>query len=147
MAQSIVQKAKSEVLAAQISGLDSKDEDGGRDLISLLLKANMAAQLKAEERLSDKEVMNLVTTFMTQGPETQTHLREEVMAVLDERPSLDTLNSLRYMDLFTGQDIAIPLGIPVIGRDKKVMTSIDVKKGTAIFARQYFRRELKANEY
>ncbi|WVQ72763.1 hypothetical protein IAR50_002323 [Cryptococcus sp. DSM 104548] len=163
----IIQEKKSEITATREKDLE-KNVDLGKDLLSILIKANMAPDLKPEDRLNDQEVLDQITTFMFAGnettstavtwclyqlskqPEVQERLREEVMAIPDERPSLDTLHSLRYMDIFVreilrlyapvptgirkaGQDIVIPLGAPVIGRDGQIMTSVELSKGTAIY--------------
>ncbi|ODO08024.1 hypothetical protein I350_03607 [Cryptococcus amylolentus CBS 6273] len=163
----IIQDKKGEIMATHEKDLE-KNVDLGKDLLSILIKANMAADLKPEDRLTDQEVLDQITTFMFAGnettstavtwclyqfakkPEVQERLREEVLAVADERPSLDTLHSLKYMDIVVrevlrlyapvptgirkaGQDIVIPLGTPVIGRDQQIITSVEVSKGTAIF--------------
>lgn len=121
--QKIVEDKKREVMSAHSEGLE-KREDIGNDLLSILsqsssfrfshtpqsnvqaVKANMASDVKPEQKLSDEEVLDQITTFMlagnetsstaltwilyslTQHPECQERLREEVLAVADDRPSL-----------------------------------------------------------
>lgn len=121
--QKIVEDKKREVMSAHSEGLE-KREDIGNDLLSILsqsssfrfshtpqsnvqaVKANMASDVKPEQKLSDEEVLDQITTFMlagnetsstaltwilyslTQHPECQDRLREEVLAVADDRPSL-----------------------------------------------------------
>jgi cytochrome P450 len=101
----IVERAK-RAIEAEYSGGFAKNTDMGKDLLSLLMKANMAPDLRADQRLSDDEVLAQITTFMLAGSETtsvsaswalwrlvlnpdiQQRLREEVRAVSDDRPSL-----------------------------------------------------------
>lgn len=121
--QKIVEDKKREVMSAHSEGLE-KREGIGDDLLSILsqslsfrfsharqsnvqaVKANMASDVKPEQKLSDEEVLDQITTFMlagnetsstaltwilyslTQHPECQKRLREEVLAVADDRPSL-----------------------------------------------------------
>lgn len=163
----IVEDKKREVMSAHSEGLE-KREDIGNDLLSILIKANMASDVKPEQKLSDEEVLDQITTFMlagnetsstaltwilyslTQHPECQERLREEVLAVADDRPSLETLNSLPYMDAViretlrlnapapgtlreAKQDTVIPLSMPVIGRDGKQINNVRINKGTVVF--------------
>ncbi|KAI0318462.1 cytochrome P450 [Amylostereum chailletii] len=48
----------------------AKDDIEGHDLLSLLIKANMAADMPESMRLSDSEVRDQVPTFLTAGHET-----------------------------------------------------------------------------
>ncbi|WVQ74481.1 hypothetical protein IAR50_004082 [Cryptococcus sp. DSM 104548] len=163
---SLLQEKKDIVMAAHGGDLEKK-ADIGKDLISILVKANMAAGLKPEQKLSDEEVLDQITTFMlagnettstgltwilynlSQNPEVQERLRKEVQSVSEDRPSLDTLNTLPYMEAvvheslrisppasFTlreaTQDIILPLANPVTGRDGKAMTEVALDKGTTI---------------
>lgn len=167
ISKKIVEDKKREVMSAHSEGLE-KREDIGDDLLSILIKANMASDVKPEQKLSDEEVLDQITTFMlagnetsstaltwilyslTQHPECQTRLREEVLAVPDDRPSLETLNNLPYMDAVirealrlhapapgtmreAKEDTVIPLSMPVIGRDGKQIDSVKINKGTMVF--------------
>lgn len=110
----IVEDRKAAVLAE--GGSSRNARSGGNDLMSLLLRANMADDLDPSLRLSDAEVVAQVPTFVIAGyisssvtlswamhslansPETQAKLRAEVQQVPTETPSLDMLNSLPYLD-------------------------------------------------
>ncbi|ODN76831.1 hypothetical protein, variant [Cryptococcus amylolentus CBS 6039] len=164
---SLLREKKDIVMGAHGGDLEKK-ADIGKDLISILVKANMAAGLKPEQRLSDEEVLDQITTFMLAGNETtstgltwilynlsqnqdvQEKLRQEVQSVSEDRPSLDTLNTLPYMEAvvheslrisppasFTlreaTQDAILPLANPVTGNDGKVMHEVAIDKGTSIF--------------
>ncbi|KAF7356067.1 hypothetical protein MVEN_00936500 [Mycena venus] len=87
-----------------------------RDLLSLLLRANTSKDLPTNQRLSDVDVIAQVPTFLVAGHETtstavtwallaltqntaaQTRLREEALGVSTDRPTMDELNALSYMD-------------------------------------------------
>ncbi|TYJ59119.1 hypothetical protein B9479_000108 [Cryptococcus floricola] len=161
-------KDKKEAVMASFGDDLEKGQDIGKDLLSILIKANMAADLKPEQRLTDEEVLNQITTFMLAGNETsstglswtlynlslnmdvQAKLREEVMSIPDERPDVETLNSLTYMDAVlrealrlcppapgtirqAKEDVVIPLGVPLKGRDGTMMESVGINKGTMVF--------------
>ncbi|WVQ81330.1 hypothetical protein IAT38_003453 [Cryptococcus sp. DSM 104549] len=163
----LINDKKRAILAAHSDGLE-KGEDIGNDLLSILIKANLASDIKPEQRLTDVEVLDQITTFMLAGnetsstaltwilymlalhPESQTRLREEVLAIPDDRPSLETLNTLTYMDAVvrevlrlyapapstireSTEDCVIPLSMPVIDKNGKSVESVRVNAGTTIF--------------
>jgi cytochrome P450 len=94
----------------------SKDSVKGKDFLSLLIRANMADDLPAHEKLSDHDVMSQISTFVVAGhettstslswtlhaltlhPEVQDKLREELMSVGSDEPTLEVLESLPYLD-------------------------------------------------
>ncbi|WVQ86034.1 hypothetical protein IAT38_008202 [Cryptococcus sp. DSM 104549] len=163
----LIEDKKRAVASEHSEGLEKK-ENIGNDLLSILIKANMASDVAPEQRLSDEEVLDQITTFMLAGnetsstaltwilytlsqhPDAQVRLREELLTVASDRPSLEKLNSLPYLDAVirevlrlsspapstireaTGEYV-IPLSIPVVGRDGKLVESVHVKKGTKIF--------------
>ncbi|WWC98172.1 hypothetical protein V866_005063 [Kwoniella sp. B9012] len=164
--QKLIDEKKRAILAAHEHGIEKK-EDIGHDLLSHLIKANMASDLRPDQRLSDDEVLAQITTFMLAGnetsstaltwilytlsqhPDAQKRLREEAMGVADERPSLDTLNSLSYMDAVIREVLrlsapapatmrecieptVVPLGTPVEGRDGKMIDSVHLPKGATM---------------
>lgn len=88
----------------------------GRDLLTLLVKANMASDITDSQRLSDENVLAQVPTFLVAGYETtsvattwclfslsqaldaQQKLREELMTMSTDTPSVDDLTALPYLD-------------------------------------------------
>jgi cytochrome P450 len=94
----------------------SKDSVKGKDFLSLLLRANMAHDLPPTEKLSDHDVMSQISTFVVAGhettstslswtlhaltlhPEVQDKLREELLSVGSDEPSLEVLEGLPYLD-------------------------------------------------
>ncbi|KAF5318106.1 hypothetical protein D9619_012269 [Psilocybe cf. subviscida] len=142
----------------------SKDTWRRRDLLSLLLKANMATDLPPSQRMSDADVVAQVPTFLVAGHETtstattwalyaltqnleaQKKLREELLAVDTENPTMDQLNALPYLDAVVREtlrvhapvpstmrmavhDDVLPLGEPVRNKNGEMVDSIKVVKG------------------
>ncbi|KZV67414.1 cytochrome P450 [Peniophora sp. CONT] len=95
--------------------IESKDV-AGRDLLTLLVRSNMATDIPDSQRLSDEEVLAQIPTFLvaghetsstalswclfalTQAPHVQDKLRRELLAVSTDTPSLEELASLPYLD-------------------------------------------------
>ncbi|KAJ7678518.1 cytochrome P450 [Mycena rosella] len=94
---------------------------GRRDLLSLLLKANMAPGIPEHQRLSDEEVIGQIATVIFAGHETtrlvvcssaiawalhalsvnreaQTKLRQELLGVSTDNPTYEELNALGYLE-------------------------------------------------
>ncbi|KZV96650.1 cytochrome P450 [Exidia glandulosa HHB12029] len=112
----IVQEKKEAILAEMSGGKIDKRDVAGNDVISLLLRANLAADVDPAMRLSDEEVLAQIPTFLAAGHETtstettwamyalakdakvQKRLRDELLAVPTDAPSFDTLNALPYLD-------------------------------------------------
>ncbi|KAJ7717342.1 cytochrome P450 [Mycena metata] len=92
----------------------SVDSVASRDLLSLLVRANMTEDIPEAQRLSDEDVLAQVPTFLVAGHETtaatwalfalaenkeiQTRLRDELLTVDNANPSMDELNDLHYLD-------------------------------------------------
>ncbi|KAH9920872.1 cytochrome P450 [Epithele typhae] len=113
-------REKREAILAESSGKGSgsvgKHDVEGRDLLSLLIKANMASDLPDEQRLSEEEVLSQIPTFLiaghettsssvswclfalTQAPAALATLRAELLAVPTDAPTMDELAALPYLD-------------------------------------------------
>ncbi|KAF8143513.1 cytochrome P450 [Mycena galopus ATCC 62051] len=92
----------------------SADSVALRDLLSLLVRANMSKDVPEAQRLSEKDVPAQVPTFLVAGhettaatwalfelatnPEIQTRLRNELLAFDNDNPSMDDLNSFPYLE-------------------------------------------------
>lgn len=63
----IVQEKKAAILAEAGGARLDKKSVGGKDLISLLLKANLAADVQPHQRLSDEDVLAQLPTFIVAG--------------------------------------------------------------------------------
>ncbi|KAJ7676712.1 cytochrome P450 [Mycena polygramma] len=87
-----------------------------KDVLSVLLRANLDTNLPANQRMSDNEVVSQIPTFLIAGHETtssatawalnalslnpdmQIKLREELFTLSTENPTMDELNSLPYLE-------------------------------------------------
>ncbi|KAJ6459004.1 cytochrome P450 [Mycena sanguinolenta] len=143
----------------------SADHVALRDLLSLLVRANMAADISEAQRLSEEDVLAQVPTFLVAGHETtaatwalfelaknpdiQTRLRDELLAVDNDNPSMDELNALPYLDCIVREtlranapvpisfrvatrDDVIPLETPYTDRNGTVHETLTLRKGQTI---------------
>ncbi|KAI0633787.1 cytochrome P450 [Trametes polyzona] len=166
----LVAERKAEILRAasekNLHGIERKDLQG-RDLLTLLMKANMAKDIPDEQRLSDADVINQIPTFLLAGHETtsssstwalyllsrypaaQRKLREELLSVETESPTMDELMALPYLDgvvretlrlhsaigmltRVAAKDDVIPLSEPFTDRNGKVQHEIRIAKGNKV---------------
>ncbi|KAH0835842.1 cytochrome P450 [Lanmaoa asiatica] len=130
--------AKNYYLVPKLVARESATEKGdieknslrGRDLLSLLVKANIATDVPESQRLSDEDVLAQVPTFLVAGHETtstaatwalyaitvatriQTKLREELLSVETENPSMDELMALPYLDAVVRETLRVYSPIP-----------------------------------
>ncbi|KAI0321608.1 cytochrome P450 [Amylostereum chailletii] len=126
--------------AAVVSEHDGKDkiersDFQQKDILSLLVKANMATDLPENSRLSDEDVLAQVPTFLIAGhettststawilfvlskyPEVQDKLRAELLACPDgDAPSMETLNAFPYMDAVVREVLRLYCPLPSIVR-------------------------------
>lgn len=164
----IVQDKRRIILAEQAGrGHIEKKAVVGKDLISLLLKANLAQDLDPSQRLSDHDILTQIPTFLFAGhettsnsttwalyalalyPEMQKKLRDELLQVGTDSPSLEMLNSLHYLDKVSrevfrcypvisflirevAEDDVIPLGRPIVDADGNSISQIRVQKGDEV---------------
>ncbi|KAJ7777801.1 cytochrome P450 [Mycena olivaceomarginata] len=107
----------------------SADSTALRDLLSLLVRANMAKDISDAQRLSEEDVLAQVPTFLVAGhettaatwglfelatnPEVQTRLRNELLAVDNDNPSMDELNALPYLDCFLRETLRAHAPVPM----------------------------------
>ncbi|KAJ7648090.1 cytochrome P450 [Roridomyces roridus] len=120
IAHRIISGSKAE-LAAEAQSKDTAAPvslQGKRDLLSVLLKSNIAAEaLPESQRMSDADLAAQIPTFLLAGHETtstaaswtlhalshhpaiQTKLRDELLAsATTENPTMDELNALPYLE-------------------------------------------------
>ncbi|KAJ7225002.1 cytochrome P450 [Mycena rebaudengoi] len=153
--------------AVKAAGGD-KDFSSRRDLFSLLLKANMAADVPGKSRLSDEEVIAQIPTFFVAGHETtstaitwalyalsknqsaQNKLREELITVSTDNPTMEELNALPYLENVVREtlrvhtplvsvrrtamvDDVLQLSIPYTDPKGVVHDSFSIRKGQEIY--------------
>ncbi|KAJ7447527.1 cytochrome P450 [Mycena galericulata] len=159
----------SQILAKSKAAINEgeKNIEGKRDLLSILLKANVSPDVQNNQRLTDEELVSQIPTFFVAGHETtslatawalhalsvnpavQTKLREELLAVSTDTPTMDELNSLTYLEWVVREtmrvyapitmrhrmameDDVLPLSKPYIDKDGKSYNSLHVPKGQTI---------------
>ncbi|KAF8174471.1 cytochrome P450 [Mycena galopus ATCC 62051] len=111
IAKQLFTQSKAAVMAA--GGEKTATE---RDLLSLMVNANLSTDLPEDQRLSDVDVITQIPTFFQAGHETtstatawalyalsldirvQTKLREELFSLPNDSPTMDELNSLPYLE-------------------------------------------------
>ncbi|KAJ7042055.1 cytochrome P450 [Mycena alexandri] len=138
-----------------------------RDLLTLLVRANTAKDILIDQRLSDEDVLAQVPTFLVAGHETtstgttwalfaltqniaaQTRLRNELLTVSTDNPTMDELNALPYLDCVVRetlrlhapvpstirvatQDDIVPLAQPFTDRTGTLRETIKINKGQAV---------------
>ncbi|KAK7040250.1 hypothetical protein VNI00_009716 [Paramarasmius palmivorus] len=154
---------------AALTGTGEKGDNWrARDLLSLLVRSNMSADLPEDQRMSDQDVMSQVPTFfvaghettstgttfallaLTERPDVQIKLRQELLAVPTDTPTMEQLNALPYLDIvvreclrlycpapLTGRtamkDDIVPLAHPYTDRNGVVHDHLRLKKGAGIF--------------
>ncbi|KAI0250884.1 cytochrome P450 [Lactifluus subvellereus] len=115
----LIEDRKAAVLAersANGSGVVEKQDVQGHDLLSLLVKSNIAADMPENMRMSDSEILSQVPTFLLAGHETtstavawtlfalschpavQAALRAELRTCPTDSPTMEQLNSLPYLE-------------------------------------------------
>lgn len=60
----LIREKKAAILAEASAGVEKKDVQG-RDLLTLLMKANMATDIPESQRLSDEDVLAQVPTYVS----------------------------------------------------------------------------------
>ncbi|KAJ7473945.1 cytochrome P450 [Mycena latifolia] len=164
----IVSNSKATLKATE----DEKALNSRRDLLAMLLKANLSKNIPESQRLTDAEVIAQIPTFFIAGHETtrlvsplsatawalhalslnkasQMKLREELLTISTENPTMDELNSLPYLEMvvretmrvhapvvFTQRmamtDDVLPLAKPYVDKNGKSHDSLPIPKGQMI---------------
>ncbi|KIO15695.1 hypothetical protein M407DRAFT_34718 [Tulasnella calospora MUT 4182] len=116
----LLDERRAAILAEATDGADAVDKRSvsGKDIFSVMIKANLANDIKDSERMTDQEVIDQIITIVIAGHETtgtyldwllyelsrpenqhiQSKLREELLSVSSDRPTLEELNALPYLD-------------------------------------------------
>ncbi|TRM55491.1 cytochrome P450 [Schizophyllum amplum] len=128
----LLKDARTEAEQAEKAG---SSDFKGRDLFSVLVRANMATDLPDRLRMSDEDVLAQVPTFMVAGHETtatgttwaiyqltqdmsiQARLREELRTLDTDTPTLEELNSLPYLENFVKEVLRFYAPVPWTSRE------------------------------
>ncbi|KAI0273883.1 cytochrome P450 [Russula aff. rugulosa BPL654] len=126
--QNVISQKKAEILSS--SEIDSKGRVEkkniqGRDLLSLLMKANMATDIPEHARMTDEDILAQVPTFLLAGHETSSvavtwalyalacnptayaKLTAEARAYHTDTPSMDELSRMTYLDYVTREALRL----------------------------------------
>ncbi|KAJ7664450.1 cytochrome P450 [Mycena polygramma] len=108
--------------------------DSSRDLLTILVKANLGLGVPENQRLTDSDVMSQIPTFIVVGHETtsialawelyalaahpdiQRKLRAELLGVATETPTLDQLHALPYLDSVVREALRLHSPVTYSGR-------------------------------
>ncbi|KAI0673974.1 cytochrome P450 [Trametes maxima] len=138
VSKNIVGDRKAEVMreasGKHLNGVERKDLQG-RDLLTLLIKANMARDIPESQKLSDDAVVGQIPTFLLAGHETtstattwalyalsqkpdiQQKLRDELLAVSVDTPTMDELMELPYLDNVVRETLRLHCPIIMLVRE------------------------------
>ncbi|KAJ7511115.1 cytochrome P450 monooxygenase [Mycena galericulata] len=144
-----------------------KSVSGNRDLFSLLLRANMSPDVPDHHRMSEEEVIAQIPKFFIAGhattsgaitwalhalsvnPRAQSKLREELLTLDTDSPTLEQLDALPYLESviretlrvyspvthitrLAAADDVVPLKTPCFDNKGKVYTSLPISKGQMV---------------
>ncbi|KAF7291539.1 Cytochrome P450 [Mycena chlorophos] len=152
----------------EISRAQGSTKGLASDLMSLLIETTMAKDIPIEDRMTDSEILAQIPSVLLAGHETsavtvtwtlfslacspvvQRKLREELWTIDTERPTMDELMSLPYLDAVVREGLRvhtpvgfteriatqtdfIPLLVPVTDVDGCQRTEIRVQKGDKVY--------------
>ncbi|EIM91637.1 cytochrome P450 [Stereum hirsutum FP-91666 SS1] len=163
LGHSMIEQKKIQVLkeagpsdtSSNASGSLQKADVQGRDLLSLLMKANMASDIPEDARMSDDEIVSQIPAFLIAGYETtstaiawllfnlacdqraQKKLRDELQALHSEKPTMDELSELPYLDMVVRESLRLH---PPISNSERVATEDDVIPLETEFLDRYGKR-------
>jgi len=80
----LIQEKKQKIAEGEKSG----DPYDGKDLLTLLLKSNTAADLPPEHRISDDDILNNINTFMFAGSDTSSLSMTWTLFLLAQNPGI-----------------------------------------------------------
>ncbi|KAF5386913.1 hypothetical protein D9615_002005 [Tricholomella constricta] len=118
------------LLSESKASIHEKSAWKSRDLLSLLVTSNMAKDVPEHQRMSDEDVLAQVPTFLIAGHETtstgttwalyaltqdkvvQDKLREELLTVDTDNPTMDELNALPYLDMVVRETMRFHAPVP-----------------------------------
>lgn len=137
-----------ELVAQKKRELDSveKSTEIGKDLLSLIVKANMAQDLPDSQRLTDQEIIYQISTFLIAGSETssngmswclwrlaqdqplQKRLREELRSIGNDEPSLEELAALPLLENVIRETLRVDSPVPETVRQATADTHLPISE-------------------
>ncbi|KAI0289361.1 cytochrome P450 [Russula brevipes] len=140
----LIQDRKTAIFAEHSagSGAVEKQDVSGHDLLSLLVRSNIAADMPENMRLSDSEILSQIPTFLLAGHETsssaiswtllalachpsvQTKLRAELLTCPTDTPTMEQLNVLPYLEGVVRE--ALRIYTPAAGTQRIAMRDAEI---------------------
>lgn len=90
--QRVIRTVGKEVIRRKKDALE-KGKDPGKDLLTLLLKSNMSNEIPPDQRISNEDLFNQISTFLFAGSDTSSLALTWTLQLLSEYP--DVQNRLR----------------------------------------------------
>ncbi|KAF5344274.1 hypothetical protein D9758_012335 [Tetrapyrgos nigripes] len=145
--------------AKKLAELPEEKDTKSRDLLTLLVRSNMNTSIPEHQRMKDEDVLARHETtststswaiwVLTQHKDVQAKLREELLTVATDNPSMEELNALPYLDSFVREvlrmcapimwvfrtaikDDVMPLKDPIVDVNGKMHTELHIRKGQQI---------------
>ncbi|KAK0540172.1 hypothetical protein OC835_000794 [Tilletia horrida] len=139
-ARAVVESVSADLVRRAKKNAEEGDSSSARDVLSLMVRANVAEDVKPTQRLSDLELQQMVPVFMIAGHETtstatswacysmiqgerglelQTRLREELNSpqAAGWRDDAHVLDALPYLDSFVRETLRFHCPVRQMGRE------------------------------
>ncbi|KAF9645313.1 cytochrome P450 [Thelephora ganbajun] len=142
----LITERKSAMLREQSYGFKEKSDTTGKDLLTLLIRAN----LQDTDGMSDSDVRAQIGTFLIAGHETtstamswtlfglcqnleaQSKLRDELLALVTDDPTMDELKALPYLDMVVRESLRLYSPVFVSRRVAVKNTVLPMRDGSSI---------------
>lgn len=124
----------------------NKSTETSKDLLSIIVKANMAPDLEDHQRMSDDEIVYQISTFLLAGSETtsnalswllwrlaqnehlQQRLRRDLSAIDRAEPSLEMLDKVPLLENVIREGLRLDCPIPEISREATADTVLPLSE-------------------
>jgi cytochrome P450 len=142
----LITERKSAMLQEQSYGAKEKSDTNGRDLLTLLVRAN----LQDSDGMNDSDVRAQIGTVLIAGHETtstamswtffglcqnleaQRRLREELFTLHTDDPTMDELKSLHYLDMVVRESLRLYAPVFISRRVAVKDTVLPMRDGSSI---------------
>ncbi|CAO1618708.1 unnamed protein product [Sympodiomycopsis kandeliae] len=84
--------------------LQTSSSSGGKDLLHLTIRANMASDVKEADRLDDDELLGQMTSFLLAGHETTSTMTQWALFLVSQRPDIVQKLRSEIEETFAGRD-------------------------------------------
>ncbi|KAJ7838268.1 cytochrome P450 [Mycena leptocephala] len=122
------------IVSDNIRAFEEEKSESGKNLVSVLIKANLDSNVPESQRLTHIEVVSQIPAFLVAGHETtsaatawamhalslnpsvQIKLREELFTLSTDNPTMDQLNSLPYLESVVREVLRVYAPVPALER-------------------------------